>query len=92
MIESAFQPFYICVVVRKFIFFLDPYRNGKVKINDILESGFLDDMVELRSEELRQDREETNWFSVSNYQRLYDHYVTMDVDQNGMLSLEEVKA
>lgn len=74
------------------MFFLDPHRSGKVKINDILESGFLDDIVELRSEELRIDREDTNWFSVSNYQRLYDHYVTMDVDQNGMLSLQEMKA
>lgn len=74
------------------MFFLDPYRSGRVKINDVLESGFLDDIVELRSEDAqRRDREETNWFSVSNYQRLYDHYVSMDTDQNGMLSLQEMK-
>lgn len=92
MIELPFHAFYTCVVVRKFMFFLDPHRSGKVKINDILESSFLDDLVELRSDDLREGREDTNWFSVSNYQKLYDQYVNMDVDQNGMLSLEEMKA
>ena len=74
------------------MFFLDPFRSGKVKINDILESGFLDDLVELRVDELQKEIGDGNWFSVSNYQRLYDQYVTMDTDQNGMLSLQEMKA
>lgn len=47
-LESTFMNFYICTAVRRFLFFLDPKRLGRVRIVDILVSGFLDDLLELR--------------------------------------------
>lgn len=47
-LESSFMNFYICTAVRRFLFFLDPKHLGRVRIVDILASGFLDDLLELR--------------------------------------------
>ena len=47
-LEETYYPFYFCIAVRKFFFFLDPHKSGKIKITDILESGFLDDILEVR--------------------------------------------
>ncbi len=55
-LEDGFHSFYICTAVRKFLFFLDPKRLGKVRIVDILASGFLDDLLELRDEEDQGDK------------------------------------
>lgn len=87
-LKESFHPFYICIATRKFFFFLDPQRTGRVKINDILFSGFLDHILELREDEVPNIA--NNWFSSVNAQRLYDLYVLLDTDQNGMLSKEEV--
>ena len=48
-LEKSFYSFYVCTAVRKFFFFLDPLRTGKVKIQDILACSFLDDLLEVRS-------------------------------------------
>ena len=46
-LEKSFYSFYVCTAVRKFFFFLDPLRTGKVKIQDILACSFLDDLIEV---------------------------------------------
>jgi serine/threonine-protein phosphatase 2A regulatory subunit B'' len=46
-LEESFYSFYVCTAVRKFFFFLDPLRTGKIKIQDILACGFLDDLLEV---------------------------------------------
>ena len=48
-LEKSFYSFYVCTAVRKFFFFLDPLRTGKVKIQDILACSFLDDLIEVGS-------------------------------------------
>jgi len=48
-LEKSFSSFYVCTAVRKFFFFLDPLRTGKVKIQDILACSFLDDLLEVSS-------------------------------------------
>uniref|UniRef100_A0A8C8BJ04 Serine/threonine-protein phosphatase 2A regulatory subunit B'' subunit gamma n=1 Tax=Otus sunia TaxID=257818 RepID=A0A8C8BJ04_9STRI len=45
-LEKSFYSFYVCTAVRKFFFFLDPLRTGKIKIQDILACSFLDDLLE----------------------------------------------
>lgn len=55
-LEKSFHNFYVCTAVRKFLFFLDPLRTGKVRIQDILACSFLDDLLELRDEELPKVR------------------------------------
>ena len=46
-LEKSFYSFYICTAVRKFFFFLDPLRTGRVRIQDILACSFLDDLLEV---------------------------------------------
>lgn len=71
-------------------FFLDPLRTGKVKITEILASGFLDQLIELRDEELSKDHLESNWFSAQSALRVYGQYLNLDEDHNGMLSKQEL--
>ncbi|GAB6020656.1 Serine/threonine-protein phosphatase 2A regulatory subunit B'' subunit gamma [Chamberlinius hualienensis] len=89
-LEKSFHSFYICTAVRKFFFFLDPMRTGRVKIQDILACSFLDDLLELRDEELPKDVQESNWFSAPSALRVYGQYLNLDKDHNGMLSKEEL--
>lgn len=46
-LEKSFHSFYVCTAVRKFFFFLDPLRTGKIRIKDILKSNFLDELLEV---------------------------------------------
>ncbi len=89
-LEKSFYSFYVCTAVRKFFFFLDPLRTGRVKITEILSSGFLDQLIELRDEELSKDHLEANWFSAQSAQRVYGQYLTLDENHNGMLSKQEL--
>jgi len=70
-----------------FFFFLDPNRTGRVKILDILSCGFIDDLLDLREEELPK---ESNWFSVQSTMKAYGQYLNLDTDHNGMLSKKEL--
>lgn len=81
---------YCVVAVRKFLFFLDTQRVGRVRILDVLACSFLDDLLELRDEELSKDLQEQNWFSAPSALRVYGQYLNLDRDHNGMLSQQEL--
>ncbi|CAB0015283.1 unnamed protein product [Nesidiocoris tenuis] len=51
-LEKSFHSFYVCTAVRKFLFFLDPLHTGKIKVQDILTSSFLDDLLEAIREQM----------------------------------------
>lgn len=89
-LDDAFRTFYVCTAVRKFFFFLDPLRAGRVRICDILACGFLDSILELREASTTQARLEENWFSLESAKRVYASYLRLDTDQNGMLSRKEL--
>ncbi|VDK40360.1 unnamed protein product [Taenia asiatica] len=89
-VDEAFKPFYVCTATRKFFFFLDPMRAGRVRICDILACGFLDSILELREATTSQERLEANWFSLESARRVYTSYLRLDTDQNGMLSRQEL--
>ncbi|XP_046686350.1 serine/threonine-protein phosphatase 2A regulatory subunit B'' subunit gamma-like [Homalodisca vitripennis] len=89
-LEKSFHSFYVCTAVRKFLFFLDPLRTGKVRIQDILACSFLDDLLQLRDKELSKDKQKSNWFSATSALRVYGQYLNLDKNQNGMLSKEEL--
>jgi serine/threonine-protein phosphatase 2A regulatory subunit B'' len=76
--------------VRKFFFFLDPLRTGKIRIRDILTCNFLDDLLELRDVDIPKDAQEMNWFSAPSALSVYGHYLNLDKDHNGMLSKKEL--
>lgn len=89
-LESSFSSFYVCTAARKFLFFLDPLRVGRVRIRDVLSCSFLDDLLELREEELPMELQEQNWFSAASALRVYGQYLNLDRDHNGMLSIHEL--
>ena len=89
-LEKSFHNFYTCTAVRKFFFFLDPLRTGKIRIRDILASSFLDELLELRDQDLAKDVQESNWFSAPSALRVYGVYLNLDQDHNGMLSKAEL--
>ncbi|ESO06989.1 hypothetical protein HELRODRAFT_191272 [Helobdella robusta] len=89
-LDKSFYSFYVCMAVRKFFFFLDPLHIGKIKIQDVLTCTFLNDLLELRDEEMSKERQETNWFSTLFSFKVYGQYLKLDVDHNGMLSREEL--
>ncbi|EFA06388.1 serine/threonine-protein phosphatase 2A regulatory subunit B'' subunit gamma [Tribolium castaneum] len=89
-LEKSFYSFYVCTAVRKFLFFLDGVRAGRVRILDILACSFLDDLLELRDEELSKEVQEQNWFSAPSTLRIYGHYLNLDRDHNGMLNKSEL--
>ncbi|KAJ3047577.1 Serine/threonine-protein phosphatase 2A regulatory subunit B'' subunit gamma [Rhizophlyctis rosea] len=89
-LNESFWKFYICTAVRKFIFFLDPLRRGKISIQTILLSPILTEMFELRENEMSRDYERTNWFSAYSSLRIYGQFLNLDLDRNGMLSRAEL--
>lgn len=89
-LEKSFHSFYVCTAVRKFFFFLDPLRTGRIKIQDVLSCSFLDDLLELRDHELPKDAQDANWFSAPSALRVYGQYLNLDTDHNGMLSRAEL--
>lgn len=70
-LEKSFHNFYTCTAVRKFFFFLDPLRTGKIRIQDILACSFLDELLELRDHDLSKEVQEGNWFSAPSALRVY---------------------
>ena len=90
-LEPSFHNFYACTAVRKFFFFLDPMRSGRVRIQDVLSCSFLDDLLELRDEELPKEAQESNWFSAPSALKVYGQYLNLDKDHNGMLSKKELQ-
>merc|ERR1712070_1149321 len=66
-LQEEFYPFYVFTAVRKFFFFLDPMKKGRISIQALLTSPILPELFELRQEAKVSDADAaTNWFSVQN--------------------------
>lgn len=90
-LQEEFYPFYVFTAVRKFFFFLDPKRSGRIYIRDLLSSPILPELYELRQDQPLEDSEaSSNWFSVQSALKVYGMYLELDGDQNGMLSKAEL--
>ena len=96
-IGEDIKEYYLLVAQRKFFFFLDPKRTGKIYINDIVTSSILSEFQEMKDPQAQsmivsanQSEIVTNWFSLQNFWRIYKKYVQLDKDKNGMLSKEEL--
>jgi len=60
-LQENFYPFYVITAVRKFFFFLDPKRTGKIYIKDILTSPILAELYEMRQERINPEELAQNW-------------------------------
>jgi len=85
-LQPDFVQFYVYTAVRKFMFFLDPKRSGKILISRVVGSSHLDELLALRSRAATS----SNWFSADSALALYMRYLDMDADGNGMLSQSEL--
>ena len=88
-ISEEIKEYYILVAQRKFFFFLDPKRTGKIFINDIVTSNILPELLDLEKVTSKKEME-YNWFSLYNFSRIYRKYVLLDQDKNGLLSKKEL--
>jgi serine/threonine-protein phosphatase 2A regulatory subunit B'' len=89
-LKEDFYPFYVISAVRKFFFFLDPKRTGKIYIKDMLTSHILAELFELRQERWGLEDAMQNWFSMQSSLRIYETYLALDLDHNGMLKKDEL--
>jgi len=90
-LQEEFYPFYVFTAVRKFFFFLDPKRTGRISIRELLSSPILPELYELRQvQPLEASEAAQNWFSMQSALKVYGAYLELDVDQNGMLSKNEL--
>lgn len=89
--EEEFKPFYLCGATRKFMMSLDCSRRGRVKITDLVLSPALSEFFELQHNEIPQNIAISNWFSLPYSLNVYNQYVKLDADQNGMLSEPELR-
>lgn len=80
-LDPQFYPTYVVFAARKFFFYLDTTRCGKIKIKDLLMSDILDEFGELQEEDLPANYEESNYFSVSSVTRIHGSYITLDVSR-----------
>lgn len=88
-IPEAFQQYYVITAVRKFFFFLDPKKTGKIYIKDMLTSPILAELYDLRQEKSPEELSQ-NWFSSQNAERVYKAYLKLDLDENGLLKKQEM--
>jgi len=89
--DEKFHAFYVFTAVRRFMFFLDPKRRGRISIERLASSsisGELHEMAEVRAENVRAARK--SWFLPDNAKRVYSDYLELDEDHNGMLSRAEL--
>ena len=88
-ISEEIKEYYLLVAQRKFFFFLDPKRTGKIFINDIVTSNILAEFLDLEKVTSKKEMG-YNWFSLFNFSRIYRKYVLLDKDKNGLLSKKEL--
>lgn len=89
-VDDAFKPYYVSGVVRTFFFFLDPLRAGRIRICDVLASGFIETLLQLADASTTQAQLEVNRFSLQWVQRVYASFLQLDADQSGLLSRAEL--
>jgi serine/threonine-protein phosphatase 2A regulatory subunit B'' len=88
-ISTSFRKFYICTAVRKFIFFLDRNKLGKIAITTILLSPILTELFDLRETD-PDGSSHTNWFSSHSALRVYGQFLNLDKNRNGLISRDEM--
>jgi len=60
-LREEFFPFYKVTAVRKFFFFLDPRRRGRVSMQKMLASPILHELLELRRSDISPEELRQNW-------------------------------
>ncbi|GAV01592.1 hypothetical protein RvY_12280 [Ramazzottius varieornatus] len=86
--DPEYKKFYVCSVIRKFFFFLDPGKQGKIKITKMLGSPLMQELMDVR--ETADKSSKSNWFTLESSLDVYNDYLSLDKKRNGLLSREEL--
>jgi len=92
-LQPSFERFYVCTLVKKFFFFLDHLHMRRIRIRDIVSSGLLSQLLALSDKPNYKDAKEnetTNCFSMPAILGVYEKYLDLDKDHDGMLSKKEL--
>jgi len=90
--HENFVPYYVFTAVRRFMFFLDPKKTGKISIETLVSSDVMKMFLDLKEmhENLPPKQLARNWFSLQNAMSVYSTYLNLDEDENGMLNKREL--
>ncbi|KAG2425387.1 hypothetical protein HXX76_013801 [Chlamydomonas incerta] len=88
--QPSFLKDYGRIAVRKLLFFHG--KNGAVRIRDLVNSIVLQELNELKNNQLQEHQLISNWFSFQSTQRVYKTFLALDEDMNGLLSRAEFSA
>lgn len=83
--------FYIHHTVRKFLFFLDSNHKGKILLDTLWKSSLLKELLQI-NEPVDDQLQINNWFSPHKALAIYQKYLELDKDRDGMLSQEELQS
>ena len=82
--------FYPVICSRKFMFFLDSQRKGKINLQQLLVSPVLSEFYEMRDVNAPEKYLRSNWFSAFSALRTYGQFLNLDKNRNGMISGPEL--
>eukprot|EP01116_Phalansterium_solitarium_P021930 TRINITY_DN7041_c0_g1_i1.p1 TRINITY_DN7041_c0_g1~~TRINITY_DN7041_c0_g1_i1.p1 ORF type:complete len:452 (+),score=181.34 TRINITY_DN7041_c0_g1_i1:103-1458(+) len=88
--SPSLLPYYLIHAVRRYFFFLDPNRRGKISIQETATSHVMDQMMELLPNSSAGGDVNRNWFSMSYFQDIYNQFIQLDLDGNKKLSKREL--
>ncbi|EME26445.1 Serine/threonine-protein phosphatase 2A regulatory subunit B'' subunit gamma [Galdieria sulphuraria] len=93
-LNPSFYPYYSCTVSRKVFFFLDSPRRGFIKLQSFINSKLFLECLDATTSHSMDDSASQNslqsWFSAESALYMYEKYLELDLDGNGMLSKSEL--
>ncbi|KAH7694922.1 serine/threonine-protein phosphatase 2A regulatory subunit B'' subunit gamma-like protein, partial [Aphelenchoides avenae] len=87
-LHDGFKQYYDIVVRSKFFVFLDPMRQGRIRIADILASGLIDQAFQLQANPDDND----NWFLPLKTQELISSFKLLDAKGVSFLTADTFRA
>ena len=99
-LPESFYPYYVFTASKRFLFFLDSRRTRRISVKKLAHSAVMEELLFLQRisqntdyiDQQTTNQITANWFSGSNALRVFSLYVDLDLDQNGMLSQDELLA
>jgi serine/threonine-protein phosphatase 2A regulatory subunit B'' len=86
---SKQQELYKSHAIRKFTFFLDPRRRGRIPLVNLLMSPILAEFLE-STKSMTDYQLRTNWFSAQSAVRVYREFMRLNTSNDGFLSRPEI--
>lgn len=99
-LETEFYPYYVFTVCSKLMFMADIHKLNKISVQYLANSTMLHEFHELKYSMNQRKfplihhtntntQRMKNWFSLAWCHQLYSLYLSLDINQNGMLDLNE---